>query len=305
MSTIIKLDKVSKAFSRRVILKDVSLSVEAGRTVGIVGSNGSGKSVLFQIICGFLVPDSGIVSVRDQALGNSRDFPENMGVLINSPGFINLDTGLQNLRYLAGIRGVIGDQEIRDAMKKVGLDPEDRTKVEHYSLGMKQRLGIANAILHDPELLILDEPTNGLDPIGIAEVRNFIKDLSVDRGKTILISSHILSEIALLADDIGIIDHGVLLEESSMEDLEKKNRKYIQLQVSDVPKASLILERQFHVTDYAVQDEHSLRLYDTALDMAAINKALVVQDVAVISSQICNDTLEDYFKQITGGEGIA
>ena len=140
---------------------------------------------------------------------------------------------------------------------------------------------------------------------GIAEVRNFIKDLSVDRGKTILISSHILSEIALLANDIGIIDHGVLLEESSMEDLEKKNRKYIQLQVSDVPKASLILERQFHVTDYAVQDEHNLRLYDTALDMAAINKALVVQDVAVISSQICNNTLEDHFKQITGGEGIA
>ena len=124
-------------------------------------------------------------------------------------------------------------------------------------------------------------------------------------GKTILISSHILSEISLLADDIGIIDHGVLLEESSMEELEKKNRKYIQLQVSDIPKASLILERQFHVTDYAVQDEHNLRLYDTALDMAAINKALVVQDVAVISSQICNDTLEDYFKQITGGEGIA
>lgn len=116
---------------------------------------------------------------------------------------------------------------------------------------------------------------------------------------------NILSEISLLADDIGIIDHGVLLEESSMDELEKKNRKYIQLQVSDIPKASLILERQFHVTDYAVQDEHNLRLYDTALDMAAINKALVVQDVAVISSQICNDTLEDYFKQITGGEGIA
>jgi len=143
------------------------------------------------------------------------------------------------------------------------------------------------------------------EDIGIAEVRNFIKNLSVERGKTILISSHILSEISLLADDIGIIDHGVLLEESSMEELEKKNRKYIQLQVSDIPKASLILERQFHVTDYAVQDEHNLRLYDTALDMAAINKALVVQDVAVISSQICNDTLEDYFKQITGGEGIA
>ena len=117
---------------------------------------------------------------------------------------------------------------------------------------MKQRLGIANAILHDPELLILDEPTNGLDPIGIAEVRDFIKDLSVERGKTILISSHILSEIQLLADDIGIIDHGVLLEESSMGELEKKNSKYIMLQVSDVSKATLILERQFQLKNYSV-----------------------------------------------------
>ena len=159
--------------------------------------------------------------------------------------------------------------------------------------------------MHDPELLILDEPTNGLDPIGIAEVRNFIKDLSTERGKTILISSHILSEIQLLADDIGIIDHGVLLEESSMSELEKKNSKYIFLQVSDVSRASLILERQFHLKDYSVQDDHTLRLYDTSLDMGAVNKELVVQDVTVISSGLCNDTLEDYFKKITGGEGIA
>ena len=117
---------------------------------------------------------------------------------------------------------------------------------------MKQRLGIANAILHDSELLILDEPTNGLDPIGIAEVRDFIKDLSVERGRTILISSHILSEIQLLADDIGIIDYGVLLEESSMGELEKKNSKYIMLQVSDVSKAALILERQFQLKNYSV-----------------------------------------------------
>lgn len=170
---------------------------------------------------------------------------------------------------------------------------------------MKQRLGIANAILHDPELLVLDEPTNGLDPIGIAEMRKFIKDLSVEHGKTILISSHILSEISLLADDIGIIDHGVLLEESSMSELEKKNSKYILLQVSDIPKTSLILERQFNTKDYSVQDDHTLRLYNTTLDMGEINKALVMQNVTVISSQLCNDTLEDYFKKITGGEGIA
>ena len=170
---------------------------------------------------------------------------------------------------------------------------------------MKQRLGIANAILHDPEVLILDEPTNGLDPIGIAEVRDFIKALSEEHGKTVLISSHILSEISLLAHDIGIIDHGVLLEESSMKELEKKNSKYILLQVSDVPKTSVILERQFHLKDYSVQDNQIIRVYDTSLDMAEVNKALVKQDVAVISSQLCNDTLEDHFRKITGGEGIA
>jgi bacitracin transport system ATP-binding protein len=136
-------------------------------------------------------------------------------------------------------------------------------------------------------------------------MRNFIWKLSVERGKTVLISSHILSEIALLADDIGIIDHGVLLEENSMRELEQKNRKYIQLQVSDVPKTTLILEQQFHVGEYSAQDEHTLRLYDTSLDMASINKALVLQGVSVVSSQICNDTLEDYFVRITGGEGIA
>ena len=203
------------------------------------------------------------------------------------------------------MRGIYHHNAVKSALEVVGLPYRDKKLFSKYSLGMKQRLGIANAILHDPELLILDEPTNGLDPIGIAEVRNFIKDLSVERGKTILISSHILSEISLLADDIGIIDHGVLLEESSMKELEKKNRKYILLQVSDASKASLLLEHEFHVKDYAMQDEHTLRLYDTALDVAAINKFLVMQDVAVIGSQLCRDTLEDYFKEITGGVGIA
>ena len=170
---------------------------------------------------------------------------------------------------------------------------------------MKQRLGIANAILHDPELLILDEPINGLDPIGIAEVRDFIKKLSVEHGKTVLISSHILSEISLLADDIGIIDKGVLLEESSMIELEKRNSKYILLQVSDIPKTMLILERRFHVKDYSVQDEQTVRIYDTTLNMGEINKILVMENITIFSSGIYNDTLEDYFKRITGGEGIA
>ncbi len=127
----------------------------------------------------------------------------------------------------------------------------------------------------------------------------------MERGKTFLISSHILSEISLLADDIGIIHNGVLLEESSLAELQKKNNKYILLQVSDTAKSALLLERKFHVKEYTVQDSHTLRLYNTALDMAEINKALMLENISVSSSQLCNDTLEDYFKKVTGGEGIA
>ena len=290
---VIETKKLTKIYGEQTAVNSVNLHVKPGRIYGLLGRNGAGKTTIMKMILGLTPITSGEVDVFGQNIkGHEKRIYPRIGAIIETPGF-------------AKLRGTPQPNAVKNALEVVGLPYKDKKLFSKYSLGMKQRLGIANAILHDPELLILDEPTNGLDPIGIAEVRNFIKNLSVERGKTILISSHILSEISLLADDIGIIDHGVLLEESSMEELEKKNRKYIQLQVSDIPKASLILERQFHVTDYAVQDEHNLRLYDTALDMAAINKALVVQDVAVISSQICNDTLEDYFKQITGGAGIA
>ena len=209
MSTIIELDRVSKAFSRRTILNDVTLAIEAGHTVGIVGSNGSGKSVLFQVICGFLTPDSGTVRVRGETLGGNRDFPENMGVLINSPGFISLDTGLQNLRYLAGIRGVIGDREIRDAMKKVGLDPDDRTRVEHYSLGMKQKLGLAQAIMEGQDILILDEPFNALDYKTYNDVKEIIRTLQAE-GKTILMTSHNYEDIETLCDEVYVLEDGNL-----------------------------------------------------------------------------------------------
>ena len=209
MSTIIELDRVSKAFSRRRILDAVTLTIEAGHTVGIVGSNGSGKSVLFQIICGFLTPDSGTVRVRGNVLGGSRDFPENMGVLINSPGFISLDTGLQNLRYLAGIRGVIGDQEIRSSMKKVGLDPDDRTRVEHYSLGMKQKLGLAQAIMEGQDILILDEPFNALDYKTYNDVKEIIRTLQAE-GKTILMTSHNYEDIETLCNEVYVLEEGKL-----------------------------------------------------------------------------------------------
>ena len=178
MSSYIEVRNVSKSFSGRAILQNISLSVEQGTTVGLVGANGSGKSVLFKIICGFEKPDQGSVYVRGRQIGkNGRDFPADMGVFINSPGFIGIYSGFQNLKFLADIQGKIGEKEIRQTMTKVGLDPDNKAKVDNYSLGMKQRLGIANAILHDPELLILDEPTNNLDIQSIdiitATIRNY------------------------------------------------------------------------------------------------------------------------------------
>lgn len=303
---VIETKQLTKIYGDQMAVNAVNLHVKKGRIYGLLGRNGAGKTTIMKMILGLTQITSGEVDVFGQNIkGQEKRIYPRVGAIIETPGFYPNLTGTENLEIFAKLRGTAAPNAVENALKVVGLPYKDKKLFSKYSLGMKQRLGIANAILHDPELLILDEPTNGLDPIGIAEVRDFIKNLSVEHGKTILISSHILSEIALLADDIGIIDHGKLLEESSMEELERKNSKYILLHVSDVPKASLILERQFHLKDYSVQDEQMLRLYDTSLDMAAVNKALMMQDVAVISSQLCNDTLEDYFKKITGGEGIA
>lgn len=303
---VIETRQLTKVYGEQTAVDSVDLHVKKGRIYGLLGRNGAGKTTIMKAILGLIPVTSGQIGVFGQNIrGREKLVYPRIGAIIETPGFYPNLTGTENLEIFARLRGTAAANAVENALKVVGLPYQDKKLFGKYSLGMKQRLGIANAILHDPELLILDEPTNGLDPIGIAEVRDFIKGLSVERGKTVLISSHILSEITLLADDIGIIDHGVLLEESSMRELEKKNGRYILLQVSDVPKTSLILERQFGLKDYSVQDGDTLRLYDTALDMGAVNKALVVQDVTVVSSGLRNDTLEDYFKKITGGEGIA
>ena len=303
---VIETKQLTKVYGDQTAVNVVDLHVKRGQIYGLLGRNGAGKTTIMKMILGLTSITSGEVDVFGKNIkGQEKRVYPRIGAIIETPGFYPNLTGTENLEIFAKLRGTAAPNAVKNALEVVGLPYKDKKLFGKYSLGMKQRLGIANAILHDPELLILDEPTNGLDPIGIAEVRNFIKDLSASRGKTILISSHILSEIQLLADDIGIIDRGVLLEENSMSELEKKNSKYILLQVSDVSKAALILERQFQSKNYSVQDGQTLRLYDTSLDMAAINKALVLQDVAVISSGLCNGTLEDYFKKITGGEGIA
>ncbi|CND81559.1 MULTISPECIES: ABC transporter ATP-binding protein [Bacillota] len=303
---IIETKNLTKVYGEQTVVNSVNLHIEKGSIYGLLGRNGAGKTTIMKMILGLTDISNGEVSVFNQNIkGNEKKIYPRIGAIIETPGFYPNLTGTENLEIFAMLRGTAFPNAVKNALEVVGLPYKDKKLFGNYSLGMKQRLGIANAILHDPEVLILDEPTNGLDPIGIAEVRDFIKDLSVKKGKTILISSHILSEITLLADTVGIIDKGVLLEENSMEELNKKNRKYIILEVSDVSKAATILEKEFGITNYSVEDNNHIRIYSHGLDMAKINKSLVMNEISVISSQICNDSLEDYFKKITGGEGIA
>ena len=250
---VIETKQLTKVYGDQTAVNAVNLHVKRGQIYGLLGRNGAGKTTIMKMILGLTPITSGEADIFGKNIkGQEKRVYPRIGAIIETPGFYPNLTGTENLEIFARLRGTAAPNAVKNALEVVGLPYKDKKLFGKYSLGMKQRLGIANAILHDPELLILDEPTNGLDPIGIAEVRDFIKDLSVERGKTILISSHILSEIQLLADDIGIIDHGVLLEESSMGELEKKNSKYIMLQVSDVSKAALILERQFQLKNYSV-----------------------------------------------------
>lgn len=303
---VIQTKELTKKYGEQTVVNQVNLHVKKGRIYGLLGRNGAGKTTIMKMMLGLTAATSGSIELFGSPLwGNEKTIYPRIGAMIEHPGFYPNLTGTENLEIFAKLRGTASNHAVKHALELVGLPYKDKKTFGKYSLGMKQRLGIANAILHDPELLILDEPTNGLDPIGIAEMRNFMKNLSTQQGKTILISSHILSEIALLADDVGILDQGVLLEESSMEELKKRNAKYILLEVSDIPKTLLILERNFQVQEYSVQDEHTLRIYDTSLNVGELNKFLVLNHITVISAGLYNNTLEDYFKSITGGEYIA
>ena len=218
MSSYIEVKNVSKSFSGRAILQNISLPVEQGTTVGLVGANGSGKSVLFKIICGFEKPDQGSVYVRGNQLGkNGCDFPESLGVFINSPGFIGIYNGFQNLKFLADIQGKIGEKEIRQAMSKVGLDPDNKTKVDNYSLGMKQKLGLAQAIMEGQDILILDEPTRGIDVGAKYEIYCIINDL-VAAGKSVIMISSELPEVLGMSDRIYIMNEGRFVGEVSGEE---------------------------------------------------------------------------------------
>ena len=209
MENCIEVQNVVKRFRDQVVLKNVSISFEKGQIHGIVGRNGSGKTVLFKCICGLMHPEEGVILVNGKRVGRDVDMPEDVGAIIEAPGFLPNYSGYKNLRFLANIRRKIGKEEILNVLKTVGLDPESRKHVGKYSLGMRQLLGIAQAIMEDPEILILDEPMNGLDNAGVQDIRALLLKLK-EQGKTILLASHNHEDIAALCDTVHEMDGGVL-----------------------------------------------------------------------------------------------
>ena len=303
---IIETRHLTKQYGTQKSVSDLNIHVKKGRVYGLLGRNGAGKTTTMKMLLGLTEPTSGEIELWGKPLrGNEKEVLPRIGSLIESPGFYPNLTATENLRIFAALRGVPSRNAVKDALDLVGLPYRDKKLFSQYSLGMKQRLAIALVVMHDPELFILDEPTNGLDPIGIAEIRTFIRRLCDEGGKTVLLSSHILSEISLMADDIGIIDHGVLLEEESLSALESKNGRFIHLGISDAAQAARLLETVLHTGQFRIDDDKSIRIFDTSLSLSLLSETMVKGGVALYDLHLCENTLEDYFKRVTGGEGIA
>lgn len=301
----IETKNITKIYDEQICVSNLNMHVRRGTIYGLLGRNGAGKTTTMKMLLNLIEPTRGRILFSGKSLHeNVKKILPHVGSMIESPGFYPNLTGTENLKIFARLRKIRNTEVIKSALELVGLPFEDKKLYSQYSLGMKQRLAIALAIMHNPDILILDEPINGLDPIGIAEVREFLRTLCKENGKTILISSHILSEIAMLADDIGIIEHGVLLEEGTIEDLEQKSNKHICFKVSNPKYASRLLLENFAVSEWKIEDTGELVVFQSDLFMPDIIRTFVQEDIEVYEASICEETLEDYFKRITGGKGI-
>lgn len=207
---MVEVKNVSLIIKGKVILDNINISLSQGQIHGLIGRNGSGKSMLMKCICGFIRPTKGSIEVSGKKVGIDCDFPDSVGLIIETPGFIPYYSGFKNLKLLAGLRNRIDSSDIKNAMKQVGLDPELKLHVKKYSLGMRQRLGLAQAIMEDPDILILDEPMNGLDKDGVNDMREYLLNLK-DKGKTIIIASHSSEDIEFLCDTVHEMDKGILI----------------------------------------------------------------------------------------------
>lgn len=303
---VLKTAGLTKVYSGKPANDGIDMSIKKGEIYGLIGNNGAGKTTLFRLIAGLATPTKGSIELfgkkTDSEIAAMR---RRMGCMIETPALYPGMTARENLEYRRRLLGIPDKKTIDEVLKTVRLQDTGRKKVKHFSLGMKQRLGIAIALLGNPDFLILDEPVNGLDPTGIIEIRELLLKLNSDMGITILISSHILSELSKLATRYGIISGGKLVEQIYAEELDERCRKYINIRVDDVNKASFVIETVIGSIKYEVLQDGSIKLYEMFEKVGTITAELVKHDISVEEIRITGRDLEAYFISLMGGKANA
>ena len=297
---VLKTYNLSKKYKETMAVDKVSMTIKKGQIYGFIGQNGAGKTTIIRLITGLAHKTDGEIELFGQT-DNLDESRESIGSLVESPAFYGNMTAKENLEISRLVRGIGSKDSVDKVLELVNLKDTGKKKVKNFSLGMKQRLGIANALLGNPKFIILDEPINGLDPMSIVEIRELIKKLNNELGMTILISSHILGELSELATNYGIISHGKLIEEFTAKELREKCRQYIEIIVDDSKKATVLLEEKLGITNYEVINDNMIKVYEKLDETGKINTMLSLNNVEVKKILLKGQNLEEYFVSVVGG----
>ena len=298
--TVIQTMGLSKQYKDKWAVDHLDLRVEQGDIYGFIGQNGAGKSTTLKLLCGLARPTQGEALIFDKAVRDAVS-RRRVGALIEQPGLYPDLSGRENLRLYATLLGLDSPKQQTDkVLEIVGLEPKEKKPVRHYSMGMKQRLGVGLALLGSPDLLLLDEPINGLDPEGIREMRELLLQLNRERGLTILVSSHILGELSKIATRYGILQAGRLVEQLTAGELAQKCTDYLHLRTDQPQKAAALLERELHITRWEMQPEGEIRIYET-VDPKEVGRSLTQAGIAVEEMGLHRQDLEGYFLEQMGG----
>lgn len=297
---VLQTNQLTKRYRKFTALDHVNMTVYRGDIYGLIGRNGAGKTTMMMLVTGLTEATNGEYSIFGKTGASAEKEKKRIGCLIENPAFFGNLTAYQNLRYYCYQKGITDLKQIDEALELVHLTNVKNKKFRDFSLGMKQRLGIAFAVLDNPDLVILDEPINGLDPIGISELRDTFRKVSQERGITLIVSSHILSELYAVANRFLFIDKGKVLKDVTKQEIELECTRCLVVRTDDTKKTSTLLENKLNITDYKVIDSGEIRIYDKSAKPDILNKVLIQNDVSISSIFESGVSLEDYFKQLVG-----
>ena len=301
MPYILQTNHLTKIIDGKELVSDVNIHVKKGEIYGFLGPNGAGKTTVMKMITNLWKPTEGAVELFGETLENtSYDIFRRMGSIIEFPTFYEHMSGRDNLWLHCEYMGYYSKDSLTEALDMLGLSEAADKPVKKYSLGMKQRLGIARAILCKPEMVVLDEPANGLDPAGMKQIRDLFRMLSTEYDMTFLISSHLLSEIESIADTVGIISHGKLIKEVSMQEISEMNTAFIEISVENIQKAAYVLSEKLNLKNFKIMDDSKIRIYEVSAVTQKISKELLLNGVEMTSITKHTESLEEYFLKLTG-----